>query len=181
MRLKACLQKIEQLPEANQLMKEIRKEGAIGFAVVENDVVSRFGAFWDWGERMICVNPSFHRDEGAMIGSILFEMQNAFVSRQFHELLEKAERGEIGRENYIRAVEEIEYHNSKRAASMAEAGINRGYFLDPRACTPTLILRSTFIIKKWEGMLSKSAPSTISRLLNRLLIKKALNCFWILD
>lgn len=127
-KLNRCLEKIHALPEAINLLNEIKQEGNIRFALNEDHEAAKFGAFWDLDSRMICVNPHFHSNEGAMIGSLLFEMQNAKVSKEFHELFERAERGEIAREPYIRAVEFIEFKNSKRASEMAHAGIKRGLF-----------------------------------------------------
>lgn len=127
-RLQACLNQIYKLPEAVACIKEIEKEGSIRFMVDETHEAAKFGAFWDLRNRKICINPSKHKQNGEMIGSILFEMQNAIATSQFDELFDKAEEGSIDRDSYIRAIEYIEYQNSKRAASIAEAGIKKGLF-----------------------------------------------------
>ena len=127
-RLDHALQRVFKLPEAKMLLAEIEKEGPVSFELIEDHEASKFGAFWDLEDRVIAVNPSFHKDEGSMIGSILFEMQNAKRSKEFHALFEKAEAGQIDKESYVRAVEYIEYTNSKAASSMADMGIQQGLF-----------------------------------------------------
>lgn len=126
--LDTAVQKIRQLPEAEALLREIEQEGPIRFALIEDHEASKFGAFWDLEARVIAVNPSFHHDIGSMIGSILFEMQNAKASKEFDALFDQAQAGLIAKEPYVRAIEHIEYLNSKRASVMAEKGIQQGLF-----------------------------------------------------
>lgn len=124
--LQRCLDKIYQLPEATSLLNEIQKEGKISFTVDTKHEAAKFGAFWDLDSRLICVNPTFHKNDGEMIGSILFEMQNAKASQNLHHLFEQAAQGKISKADYIRGIEYIEFQNSKRAAEMANIGIQRG-------------------------------------------------------
>lgn len=127
-RLDSALQKLFSLPEAKELLSEIEQDGKVRFMMVQDHEAAQFGAFWDLDNRVIAVNPSFHQDEGSIIGSILFEMQNAKRSHDFHALFEQAQKGLIEKENYVRAVEYIEFQNSHAASKMADAGIRKGLF-----------------------------------------------------
>ena len=123
-----CIQTIRKLPEAVQLMEKIREDGPIRFAIHDHPVIRQFGACWDTVQRTILISPSTQRSEGETIGSILFEMHNAYVSRQLVGLEQQVARGQLSRDEYIRSVEYMEYVNSKRCAELAQKGIDRGLF-----------------------------------------------------
>lgn len=124
--LRPYVEKVQKLPEVQQLMAEIFKEGPIQFIKADQQVAIQFGACWDIERRIIFV--SMNQTEGRIIGSILFEMQNARVSAQLEALDKKAEKGTIGREDYVKGIEYIEYLNSKNAAALAEKGIQEKLF-----------------------------------------------------
>jgi len=126
--LEYCLKKIQELPEARQLMSRIQKEGAIRFSLSNNSLSQQFGAFWDADNRIIFVNPNWHQERGELIGSIIFEMHNASVSSQLDRLDYLAANGQIDKDKYVESVERIEYVNSKNAAALIEKGIKSGLF-----------------------------------------------------
>ncbi len=122
------LNRIQQLPEAREMMQAIQKEGPIRIAISDNAVSKQFGACWDVEQRVILIYPPFHYSMGQIIGSILFEMHNARTHSQILHYDALAIEGKIDREAYIRSIEHMEYVNSKNTAAMVDAGIARGIF-----------------------------------------------------
>lgn len=127
--LQRCLSKIQQLPEARNLIATIQKEGQIRI-IINNDpyLTKDFGAFWDMNNRVITVNYSKNIPEGSLIGSIIFEMHNALVNSKMIKLDNLAAAGKIDRDTYVEEFERLEYKNSKNASKLAFIGIQRGIF-----------------------------------------------------
>lgn len=126
--LRKCLAKIQKMPEAQKLISAIQKEGPLRIAINNTDLSEQFGAFWDCDCRTIVISPAWHESEGRLIGTLLFELFNASVSSKFDELEHLAITGKISKENYVEAMEYLEYQNSKNAAKIAERGIQLGIF-----------------------------------------------------
>jgi hypothetical protein len=122
------INKIQQLPEARELMETIQNEGVVRIAVSYHPLAKQFGAYWDVDQRVICVNPEFHNSVGQLIGSILFEMHNALTHSEILYYYDLASANQIDKESYVRSIEYIEYLNSKNTAAMAERGIESGIF-----------------------------------------------------
>lgn len=120
------LNAIQRVPEAKELIATIQKEGPIYVVARNTGLSNQFGAFWDPDRRIICVAISPDRTEADLIGSILFELQNAFVNAKFSHLDELAVQGKIDKASYVRSMEYIEYINSLNAAKIAEKGIQMG-------------------------------------------------------
>lgn len=120
---------IQKLPEAKKLIADVQKEGAIR-VIFNRDVAvcQQFGACWDPDHRVILVNMVKKSSKGEIIGSILFELQNALVNSKFLYYNDLATQGKIGKENYVQAIEYLEYQNSLRASKLAEQGIQSGIF-----------------------------------------------------
>lgn len=127
-KLVPIISKIQQLPEGRMLIKEINQEGPIRFMVGDNKIARDFGACWEVNQRILLVNLDYHRSEGGLIASILFELQNARMTSQFRRLDWLVMNGKIKKKDYIREIEKIEYHNSIRASQMAQKGVARGIF-----------------------------------------------------
>ncbi len=119
---------IQSVPEARELISKIQKEGQIRVTISEHHLASKFGAFWDMQDRVICINLAAHRSEGEIIGSILFDLHNALSTSTYDHIDYLAASGMIDRENYIQSFEHTEYLNSKSAASIAQKGIQMGVF-----------------------------------------------------
>lgn len=119
---------IQQIPEAQELIASIQKEGPITIQSSDTQLAHTFGAYWDPFNRIIHVGSFKNRPEGVIIGTILFELHNALVDSKFDRLDELAFNNKIDRENYIRSMEYLEYVNSHNAAKIAEAGIKKGIF-----------------------------------------------------
>lgn len=127
-RLKQCMMKMQVVPGVRKLMTEIEKQGPIHVTMDDRPLSQQFGAFWDADRRAICVNISGHRSNGALIGSILFEMHNALSDSRYQELDELAAAGRIDKATYVEEMEREEYRNSLAAAVLAQEGIDMGIF-----------------------------------------------------
>ncbi len=134
--LRDILETIQQLPEAKKLIDTIQKEGAISIKVNTSQTLREFGAFWDPDRRIIFVNYSPNDSRGALIGSILFELHNALVNSKINYFDELAAKGQIKKEDYVQAIEHLEYQNSLNASKIAEKGIKLG-ILPASARLPT--------------------------------------------
>lgn len=129
--LKPFIQHIQQLPEANELLDQIWKEGPVKiFNSQTNPIAQQFGACWDSERRIIFVNAN--RSEGQVYKSIIFELHNALVNSKMDYYDKLAINKQISKEDYIRAIEHLEYINSKNGAKIADLGIAKGLF--PQEC-----------------------------------------------
>lgn len=119
---------ILKLPNARKVIDQIQQEGSLRIAVAHHTLSDKFGAYWDRQLRVIGVNMSPHASEGAIIGSILFELHNALGNSKVDQLDRLAQTRQISREKYVEKMEYLEYQNSKMAAQLAEEGIQAGLF-----------------------------------------------------
>lgn len=123
-----AIRKVQQLPEAHELMQKIQEEGPMAFSTSDHPIVEKFGAVWDTDRRLILLPAHSESTEGELIGSILFEMHNASSSSQFAHLEKLVKSRQITREQYIEAMEYLEFVNSKKCALLAQKGIEKGVF-----------------------------------------------------
>lgn len=119
---------LQESPEVQQLTAKILEEGSFSIKTNRNSLAQQFGAFWDLDKRFICVDVSSSRSNGDIIGSILFELHNAAATSRLNRLDDLAIHGKIDKENYVRAVEHVEYQNSLNASRIAAEGIRKGLF-----------------------------------------------------
>lgn len=110
------------------MVAKIQAEGAIRIVVSNEQLAKQFGAFWDPAKRRIAINIPYHRSEGEIIGSILFELHNAATNAKLIELHLRALRKQISKQAYVNAIEKLEYENSKSASAVAESGIRKGIY-----------------------------------------------------
>jgi len=75
---------------------------------------------------VICIDLPSNESDGIIIGSLLFELQNAAVNSKIQQLNELVKQRKITKENYIESMEYLEYINSLNASRMAEIGIKMG-------------------------------------------------------
>ena len=128
-RLQNCLSKVLKLSSARELIAEIQQQGPIQIRVVRHPLSQQFGAYWDREGRVIGIQLSSQKlDEGKVIGSIIFELQNALANRDFDRLDALASSGRLGKEKYVEAMEHLEYQNSKKASALVQEGISQGLF-----------------------------------------------------
>jgi hypothetical protein len=119
---------LQQAPGVKELVENILKEGPITIKANHNVLSQQFGAFWDLDRRIICVDVSVGRSSGDIIGSILFELHNAAATSRLNRLDDLAVEGKLDKENYVRAVEHVEYLNSLNASKIASEEIHKGVF-----------------------------------------------------
>lgn len=119
--LRKCFEAVLQIPEAKELINNIRKEGSFDIAMLNASLSQQFGAYWDPDLRIINIDPS--RDHGEMIGSLLFELHNASVTSKINELNALASQRLINKADYIESMEYLEYINSLNASRIAQKGI----------------------------------------------------------
>lgn len=127
-KLRSVLETIQQLPEVREILTTIQKEGTVYFLLTNESLSQEFGAFWDPDSRSIRVNKAILQAEGEMIGTILFELQNALANKEIEKLNWLASSGKINKRDYVRAFEYLEYQNSLNAAKLAQRGIDMGIF-----------------------------------------------------
>lgn len=126
--LQPYLLKMLQVPEIKYFIAEIQKEGLFTIDLNNNSLSQQFGAYWDVDRRVICINLSAHQTEGEVIGSILFELQNAASNATIEAIDRSAKDKKINRQQYIESIEYMEYKNSLNAAFLAKKGIDMGIF-----------------------------------------------------
>lgn len=123
--LRKCFQAILNIPEAKELINNIRKEGSFDIALQNTSLSQQFGAFWDPDLRIIVIDRSC-QDDGKIIGSLLFELHNASVTSKINYLNELASQRRINKADYVESMEYLEYINSLNAAKIAQKGIWMG-------------------------------------------------------
>lgn len=126
--LRRYVEIIEKLPEAKDLIAAIQKEGPIRIKASNSSLAGQFGAYWDGQNREINIKMGSERSEGAIIGSILFELQNAKVGSEWNRLDRLAMGRRIDRSTYIREAEYLEYQNSLNCAKLTDKGIQMGLY-----------------------------------------------------
>lgn len=127
-RLQKYWNKILELPEARQLIEQIDQEGPIQIRVASNGLSQQFGAYWERQQRVIGIFLPTKVSEGRVIGSLLFELHNALSDPKFDHLDYLASSRQISREKYVESMERLEFQNSKKAAALAQEGIDKGIF-----------------------------------------------------
>lgn len=126
--LQPYLLKILQVPEARMQIASIQQEGLFDIEVNDHQLSQQFGAFWDVDHRTICINLTSHSTEGEVIGSIVFELQNAASNARIESIDRAAMARKIDRDQYVESIEYMEYENSLKAATIAKKGIALGVF-----------------------------------------------------
>jgi hypothetical protein len=116
-----------RLDESRQLLEKVESEGQLTIKS------SHFGAnqsnaAWVPSERAIYLNFGKRRTVGSIIASIVFELHNALSDQQFDYYDELAKQGKISRDQYIAAIEHVEYLNACNASKILEKGIRMGVF-----------------------------------------------------
>lgn len=119
-KLKNTLTTIQKVKSAEVLIEEVLKDGPL---TIKNDVDFPFEAYWDTTTRTIGVT-----DTGSRIHSILFELHNASTQKDFDRYNTLAIEKKIGKEDYVRAIEQIEYQNTRKTATIIDEGIRLGFF-----------------------------------------------------
>lgn len=117
---------ILQLPEARALLAEIEEEGPVRIEMAPASM-GHFSAYWEAERRAIYLHPTC-QSLSSQIVSILFEMQNAHSNRRLQGCVDRAYWGQIGRHDYIVAIERIEHDNALRVGHLLRRGVELGIF-----------------------------------------------------
>jgi hypothetical protein len=123
----AVIESIHRLPEARELIKRTQQEGEIKVAI-NTTIAGSFDAYWEANSRTILVNAQKNRSKGSLICSILFELHNASTDTTLSRLIERASRGEIDKETYVQAVEQMEHTNALNTIALLKKGVAKGIF-----------------------------------------------------
>ena len=121
------VQALYRLEETKQLLAMAEKEGPIKIYTASFGFEAS-NAAWMAYERTVYLNFSKPRSQGSLISSIVFELHNALCSRQFAHYDHLASKGQISRNQYIEAIERIEYMNAHKTAEILYKGVRRGIF-----------------------------------------------------
>ena len=128
--MRGIVNTILKLPNAQKLIATIQKEGPIRIAIRNTGLSNQFGAFWDRQDRVIGISFSqgSQLQQGKIIGSIIFELQNALTNSKMDHFDHLASSRQIGKEEYVEAMEHLEFQNSKNASRLVEEGIQERAF-----------------------------------------------------
>lgn len=126
--LVSSVKQIEKVPEGQQLLAAIQREGPLNFSVLKSEATDAFGAAWDRETRTIYINLTQHPTRDSIIASLLFELHNASTDSKYNHLNYLASTGQIDKKNYVRSMEYVEYENSLKTAVLADKGIAMGLF-----------------------------------------------------
>lgn len=121
------LRRLYQLEETRKLLTQVESQGHITLKASHFGVNSS-NAAWVCSERTIYLNFANERTLGNLICSIVFELHNALSDSQFDYYDQLAQERKISREEYIIAIESIEYVNACCTAQILEKGIRHGIF-----------------------------------------------------
>lgn len=118
---------IKTSSESAALYRAVKSEGEVE-VVISDKEGNDFDALWDGGMRTIFINPRKVQSQARLISSIIFELHNAKSNQELIALVDKAEKGKMSKEEYVRQVEELEYRNITHAANVIESGVKKGFF-----------------------------------------------------
>lgn len=118
--LKITLETVRKLNDAEKLIEQVLADGPIA---IKSAPDFPFEAYWDPSTRTVGVTPA-----GDKIHSILFELHNASAQNFFEYYDALAREKKISKDDYVRAIEQIEYQNTFKTAALIDEGIRRGIF-----------------------------------------------------
>lgn len=113
-------------PETRSLLDAIESEGHVKLLWMPFE--KNFHACWSPKRRFVALNSSKGWREGEKLYSILFELHNASTTAQLVYLDQLAALGQMEKQQYIEAVERIEYRNALNTNALVEKGVRAGYF-----------------------------------------------------
>lgn len=116
-----------QFPETKALLTSLEKKGPLHLAWVPMGK-HHCGAFWSEEERLIGLNSLKTWRNGERLFSLLFEMHNALTSDAMAQFDLLAKQNKISKEDYVTAIEKIEYDNTWNAVALIKRGVQAGYF-----------------------------------------------------
>ncbi|MCE2984102.1 MAG: hypothetical protein LW832_11130 [Parachlamydia sp.] len=149
--MKPLLEAINQVPEGKALLDSIKREGNLHIVTRSNELAKQFGAYFDPDRREICLYQDPTVSNGMLIGSLLFELNNAKVTRKINLLDSMAASRKITKDRYVEAMEYLEYMNSHYAAQIADKGIELGVLPKDARLTTFSTFKEHYAIQKSSG------------------------------
>lgn len=126
--LQAPLQRLLSFPKARETLNIVEERVGKIKVKVKSFSISTQSAMWHPGSHSIILHPKKKGNESEVIRLVLFELHNAKNQYKFNKIDKLANKGEIDRESYIRAIEYIEYENVMETVALINEGIERGYY-----------------------------------------------------
>ncbi len=118
--------------ESADFIHSLEQEGGIR-VLYSSFPKQKITALWEANSRTIYINKDRPYSESDIIRSIIFELHNAASSKQLEAIYDKAYRGQISKENFVRSIEFMEHKNALMAQQLIENGIRAGKF--SKGCT----------------------------------------------
>jgi len=130
--LKPILEKVQALPEANEVIDQVLSQGPLSIEVnrIHPDT---FEGYWDSYQRTIYLNTSQEITECSLITTLLMELHNALRNDDIKRMHTLAQKRAIDKEQFIEQFEFIEYQNACAAKELLNAGVEKGIF--PYGCS----------------------------------------------
>jgi hypothetical protein len=137
-------------PSTRALVDEMEKEGPID---IKLDSL-KFSGHWNRRERTIYVNKK-NLDIVKQVTTIVFELHNMKVSKEFADLNRNARDGKIGKEDYVRSWEQLEHRNVLKGNKCIRRMIDEGCF--QKKCEMTLFIPDFQLHFLYQQLIGHSA------------------------
>lgn len=124
---KKAFETIQKLPEVRELIATIEQQGQVRIDVRDLPH-EEFDAYWEGTERLIRINESRNEQFGIFICSLLFELHNARSNNEIGRLGDMAFNGHLSKDQYVEAVERLEYQNALQTSALLEKGVSLQIF-----------------------------------------------------
>jgi len=144
------LSMIYQLEEGRQLIQKAEMNGPLHIKEAELGVHAS-SACWIPSSRTICLNISNERPLGTLIRSIVFELHNSLTNQEFDHWDALAESGKVSRDQYVEAIESIEYQNALQAKKILDKGVDKRIFPKEARWNIPLSFEEHFWFQKQNG------------------------------
>lgn len=121
--LQPYLERLHRIREVRIVLNKILINGSIHIVSRNCPLAAQFGAYWDRKERVICIHCSHEMGDGEILGTLLFELENAANDPCFARVDALFLDGKIDGTRYAEFMEFLEYVHSLKAAKIAKEGI----------------------------------------------------------
>lgn len=119
--LTGILEKIQTLPEGNELIAKVLERGSISIEI-NYDYPEKFDGYWSSTDRTIYITKKKDSSQCFLITALLFELHNALRTADLEEMYSLAASQEVEREEFIESVEYIEYENALSTSMLLAQG-----------------------------------------------------------
>ena len=148
--LQPYLERLHRIQEVQIVLRDILGNGSIHIVSRHCPLAAQFGAYWDRKERLICIHRAHAMGEGEILGTLLFELENAANDPCFARVDALFSEGKIDGTRYAEFMEFLEYVHSLKAAKIAKEGIE-AKILPPDAALPIYPNFCAYLQAQQEG------------------------------